>query len=97
MKRNFVYVVCVVVAILIMVIGVTQISYRQVAAKNNVKWEYMSIGGQLSYDSSKLISDFNKLGREGWELVIVQSESPTVDNGSTTSSSHYFVFKRAKE
>jgi hypothetical protein len=58
-----------------------------VYAKDLTVWEYKVLNRNLSKDEAPSEEELNKLGKEGWELAGVFSDSPFV----------HFYFKRIKD
>ena len=66
-------------ACLLLIVGV--IAFAQNVPSGNVRWEYTSI----SSTQSNTIQRANRLGQEGWELVM---------EGDVDDNSYNWIFKR---
>jgi len=58
-----------------------------VYVKDNTVWEYKVLNRNLSKEEAPSESELNTLGKEGWELAGVFTDSPFV----------HFYFKRLKD
>lgn len=64
------------------------------------KWEYKVIGLRdiLPYNKDKsLEEEFNKYGREGWELVNIVDQIDSAFGGSAKVEYNFILFKRELE
>lgn len=79
------------IAFLIALTGILislQFFNENISAKDKDAWEYTSL--EVSTAGPSGVSQINKLGDEGWELVAIE---PT----RTAGTYHIYVFKRPKK
>jgi hypothetical protein len=58
-----------------------------VYVKEKTIWQYKRVTRNLSKEEAPGEEELNKLGKEGWELAAILTDSPII----------YFYFKRLKE
>jgi hypothetical protein len=72
-----------IVGVLVLVFTVGWVGRGQVNAPDNVKWEYLRV-----YADASQMSELNRVGAAGWELVTVACEA--------NNPQCFYVFKRRK-